>query len=106
MRTTFKKYFIPHEGKEHRPHLLRWEAMLALASVALVFEILFLAEFWVLVRSPGLLAAILDSALVAGTNTERAAMAAPPLPTTAILSPGSPAFFSEPVPRKDRKSVV
>lgn len=77
MRAFFKHYFIPHEGNEHQPHLLRWEAMLSLGSLALVVEMLFLAQFWVLLRYPDLLGSIINTALVEYTNAERTPIAKP-----------------------------
>ncbi len=70
MKILFKKYFIPHEGNDHRPHLLRWETALVLLSAVLGIELLFLGHF-LLIRNTNFLAEIVSNVLVDQTNVER-----------------------------------
>jgi len=70
MKLIFKKYFIPHEGNEYKPHLLRWEVSLVLLSVILGVELLFVGQVFV-IRNTSWLADILESVLVDQTNVER-----------------------------------
>jgi len=47
MYKGFKKYFIPHESNNHKPYVLRWEAVLVILSFILLVEIYFLVQaFW------------------------------------------------------------
>jgi hypothetical protein len=70
MKVLFFKYFIPHEGNNYKPHLLRWEASLILVSIILGVELLFLGQIFV-IRNTNLLADILSNVLVEQTNVER-----------------------------------
>src|SRR4030042_6241322 len=70
MKILFKKYFIPHEGNYHRPHLLRLETALVLLSAVLGIELLFLGHF-LLIRNTNFLAEIVSNVLVDQTNVER-----------------------------------
>ncbi len=70
MKKTFKKYFVPHEGNDHKPHLLRPKAILMLAGVALVVEAVFFVQTST-TPAARLFALILPDALTSQTNTER-----------------------------------
>lgn len=72
MRKTLKKYFVPHEGNGHRPHILRDEAALAFIGALLFLELCFLAGSYALTGS-SFLASILPAVLTDETNTSRAA---------------------------------
>jgi hypothetical protein len=71
MRKKLKKYFIPHEGNDYKPHFLQ-EA--SVAVTALIVVALFLASFIhvaLIVSDKDFLAAILPGVLVDLTNEER-----------------------------------
>lgn len=71
MRKKLKKYFIPHEENDHKPHFLR-EANVAVLTViiaGLFFVSIFHASL--LIGNKNFLAAILPSVLVDLTNEER-----------------------------------
>lgn len=70
MKIIFKKYFIPHEGNEYKPHLLRWEASLVLVSIILGVELLFLGQVFI-IQNTGWLAEVISNVLVDQTNVER-----------------------------------
>jgi len=71
MKKMLKKYFIPHEGNDHRPHFLRWEATMAVAGIILFCEIVFLAGVGFGVSGFRLFGEILSNVLVEQTNAER-----------------------------------
>ena len=71
MRKTLKKYFIPHEGNDHRPHILRDEAALVLIGALLFLELCFLVGSYALTGS-SFLASILPAVLTDETNVSRA----------------------------------
>ena len=66
----FKKYFIPHKNNDHRPHILRIEAILVLLSIILLIEVGFLIETVVL-NNTKFLATIANETLISFTNTNR-----------------------------------
>jgi hypothetical protein len=65
-----KKYFIPHEHNDHRPHILRARATIVLLSIALLIEAGFLAQVFFFSQS-GLFATILRNVLIDITNNSR-----------------------------------
>lgn len=65
-----KKYFIPHEHNDHRPHILRTQATIAILAVALLVEAGFLAQVFIFSQS-GLFATILRNVLIDVTNGSR-----------------------------------
>lgn len=71
MFRLLKKDFIPHEANDHQPHILRWEAILVILSLALVIEIFFLAQVFVFGPMTGIFSSILPSALTDLTNLSR-----------------------------------
>jgi len=71
VRKFFKKYFIPHPGNEHKPHILRIEATLIILSLVLVVEMLFLLQSFVIYERVDFFAAILPDVLVDETNLNR-----------------------------------
>ena len=66
-----KKYLIPHEGNDHRPHLLRPQTVAFVILVALVMEGAFLTGASFISRSK-LVGVIVVNALIDGTNAARA----------------------------------
>lgn len=70
MKKILKKYFIPHQGNNHKPHFLREKSV---ATTALVAVILFFASVLgnhIIMRSPQL-ASIKSAFLVDLTNKDR-----------------------------------
>ncbi|HRY52715.1 MAG TPA: CAP domain-containing protein [Candidatus Portnoybacteria bacterium] len=66
-----KKDFIPHEANGHQPHILRWEALLAVLGLALGIEVFFLAQVFVLGPLGNIFSSILPSTLTSLTNLDR-----------------------------------
>ena len=71
MLRLFKKYFIPHKHNNHKPHILRYEAILFILSVALVAEIYFLAQVFILAPFTNIFSSIIPSVLTDMTNLNR-----------------------------------
>jgi len=71
MKLTLKKYFIPHEGNDHKPHMLRTEKVLIVLSLVLIIEIFFLAQVFLIGKNTNFLAAVISSVIVDKTNVER-----------------------------------
>lgn len=69
----FKKYFIPHEGNDHQPHMLRRETILFLGVIVLAIEVLFAFRSLGIISIDKLTALILPNSLVDETNAARAA---------------------------------
>ncbi len=88
VRRTFKKYFIPHEENDHRPHILRARSVAFVLVVALAVEgVLWLGTSQLAPRSR-LFGIIVANTLVDETNQSRvangdAALAVSPLLTVA-----------------------
>jgi hypothetical protein len=80
----FKRYFIPHEGNEYKPHLLRSEATVVFLGVILFLEILFFFQT-ILVSRSSFFAAVLPSVLVQDTNTDRIGDNKQPLAVNKLL---------------------
>src|SRR3989344_7451742 len=72
MKLILKKYFIPHKGNDHKPHMLRTEKALVVLSVVLLIETLFLAQVFLIGSGTNFLASVISSVLVDKTNDERA----------------------------------
>ncbi len=66
----FGKYFIPHEGNDHRPHILRRKIIAFTFLIAIVGELLFILGTSLAPRS-NLFGIILVSALTDETNNQR-----------------------------------
>lgn len=67
-----KKYFIPHEGNEHKPHFLRREAALVILSVVLVSELIFLLQITFVLPRSSFFGEVLSSVISFETNKARA----------------------------------
>src|SRR3989344_227948 len=81
-----KKYFIPHEHNEFRPHFLRHESMLISIIVILIIEITFLAQVFIVFDKTNFLAAVLPGVLTTLTNEKRAENDVPPLTQNELLN--------------------
>lgn len=71
MKKFFKKYFIPHEENDYKPHFLRFETTLLVLSGLLCIEVIFLVSVFVIYPRINFLASIVSSVLVDETNTNR-----------------------------------
>ncbi len=81
----FKKYFIPHEGNQHKPHFLRWEASLVFIGFIVFLEIVFLVQILLIFPKTGFFANILPNVLVDLTNSNRASNNFTPLKINPLL---------------------
>lgn len=70
---TLKNYLIPHEGNDHRPHLLRPKAVAFVILIALVVESALLFSSTSLIPRSKLFGIVVVNALIDGTNAARAA---------------------------------
>ena len=68
----FKKYFIPHEGNEHKPHFLRWESALVVLIVVLAGELIFLLQITFVLPRSSFFGEVLSSVISLETNKARA----------------------------------
>ena len=80
-----KKYFIPHEGNDHKPHFLRKESMNLVLLFMLVAELGFIVQVFVVFDKTNFLASVLPGVLTTLTNEERALNDAPPLKENTLL---------------------
>lgn len=80
-----KKYFVPHEGNQHKPHILRWEAALVFLGLIVFLEIVFLVQILVIFPKTGFFANILPNVLVDLTNLNRASNNFTPLKINPLL---------------------
>jgi hypothetical protein len=85
MVNWLKHYFIPDEGNDHQPHFLRLPAVAALAGVALVLELGFLAYSFFLFPRADFLASIVEAILVSETNESRSDADLPGLRVNPLL---------------------
>jgi hypothetical protein len=81
----FKKYFIPHEGNNHQPHILRKDAIFFIGILAFSLEILFLFHSLGVIPIDKFTASILPNALVDETNTARVSDSLSPLKPNTLL---------------------
>jgi len=73
MISLLKKYFIPHEDNEHKPHVFRKQATLFIATFVLLFGIIFLLQTFIVFPKTNFLAAVFPNVLVDLTNSNRGA---------------------------------
>jgi hypothetical protein len=85
MFNWFKKYFIPHPGNDHKPHLLRHEGMMLVFTLIVVIELGFLAQVFLVFDRTSFLASVLPSVLTNLTNEERKDNNVPPLTESSLL---------------------
>lgn len=82
----FKKYFIPHEGNEHKPHFLRWEMTLIILCVVLISELIFLLQITFVLPRSSFFGQVLNSVISFETNKARAENAIQPVKINPLLS--------------------
>jgi hypothetical protein len=71
MLTWLKQHFIPHEGNEHRPHILRTEGAQLMLFLLLASQAFFLLYSFIILPTSRQVAAVLVPVLIAETNQER-----------------------------------
>ncbi|MCH8741953.1 CAP domain-containing protein [Patescibacteria group bacterium] len=71
MISLLKKYFIPHGDNEHKPHVLRKQATLFIATFVLLFGIIFLLQTFIVFPKTNFLAAVFPNVVVDLTNSNR-----------------------------------
>lgn len=69
----FKNSFVPHDGNDNQPHVLRLETTVTLLSLTLLIEVVFLAQALFVLPSSHYFSSIVANALIGLTNTERTA---------------------------------
>lgn len=71
MSSIWKKFFIPHEGNEYKPHSLRVRTVISIFAIALLLYGLFSFAYPVVLERTGFTAIILPAVLVDLTNEDR-----------------------------------
>lgn len=82
----FRRYFVPHEHNDHRPHLLRWEVSFAVVGAVLAAEATFLLFIFFIMPGIDFLAAILPAVIVDETNFSRRGHSLSPLSVNPSLA--------------------
>src|SRR3989344_3688067 len=85
MKEVIKKYFIPHEGNEYKPHFFRAEAVLGFAGFLVLLSFLGIVYSAVIGQSGRFLAAVVPPALIGLANDDRATNNLLPLKINPIL---------------------
>ena len=87
MISWFKKHFIPHEGNDHRPHILRGSGIHNIVILIIFLEIFsFLIPTLTRINMIGGMAAVLPAVLADLTNQERQEQNIPTLTVSTILN--------------------
>lgn len=73
MKNWLKKYFIPHEHNDYKPHILRREATLLMLGIIVLAEIVFLVQIFVLFPNVKFFSYVLECVLIKETNGNRLA---------------------------------
>lgn len=85
MRKHIKKYFIPHEENDHKPHIFHEASVLVLAVLILGSFTLTAYEANLVKNDTGFLAAVLPSVLVTLANDDRTDRGVEPLVYSEVL---------------------
>src|SRR5690348_15523446 len=85
VRQAFKNSFIPHEGNDHKPHILRVQTIVFVIMVALVAESTFIFGAKYVIPNSKLFGIIEVNALIDGTNQARVANHLPALTVSPLL---------------------
>ncbi len=80
-----KKYFIPHQANDHRPHFLRKNALIGVVFLVFAVELAFFAYIFISHKKDSYLASVLPGVLVSLTNNNRADGGLGQLQTNPIL---------------------
>lgn len=84
-RQTFKNYFIPHDGNDNQPHILRARTVAFVCVVALIAELGFVFGVKYIIPQSKLFGIIQVNALVDETNQNRVANNLPDLQVSPLL---------------------
>ncbi|MBI2053043.1 MAG: CAP domain-containing protein [Candidatus Ryanbacteria bacterium] len=84
MKKTFKRYFVPHEANDYKPHFLREASVVSIAAVIAVAFGLSILHSLALTKT-GLGAAVLPDALIDLANSDRVLHDAPSLIRSPML---------------------
>lgn len=85
IKATLRRYFIPNEGNDNKPQILRIETALIIFSAVLLIETVFLTQTFLIFRHTDFLASIVSNVLTDQTNVEREIVAISSLSTNAVL---------------------
>ena len=85
MKEVIRKYFIPHEGNEYKPHFFREKAVLSFAGFLILLTFLAVAYSAVIGQSGNFLAAVVPPALIELANGDRAGSNLSPLRINPVL---------------------
>ena len=87
MFSWLKKHFIPHEGNEHRPHILRDDSTRNIVAIILLLEIFtFFVPILAHINTSGNMATVLPAVLDDLTNQERQIQKLPVLSINPLLN--------------------
>ena len=87
MSSWLKKHFIPHEGNEHRPHILRDSSLRNIVALVILLELFtFLIPIISHLNTTGQMAAVLPAVLADLTNQERQTQNLPALTVSPLLN--------------------
>ena len=86
MTAWLKKYFIPHAGNGHKPHILRGESMVIIIASVLIIELFFLTGTLVIGPKLKFTGSVLPAVLMEMTNEERKSGGVETLKPNDILS--------------------
>jgi len=81
-----KKHFIPHHENEHRPHLLRGQAIQGIVTLVILIEMIFFLSPVLGQRNTRWLAAVIPDVMSELTNNERQAQNLPVLVVNPVLN--------------------
>ena len=85
MKEVIRKYFVPHEGNEYKPHFFREKAILGFAGFLVFLTFLAVAYSALLTMSGNFLAAVVPPALIELANDYRAGINLAPLKINPVL---------------------
>jgi hypothetical protein len=85
IKQALKKYFIPHEENDHKPHILRPRTIVFVFIVAIVAESTFVLGAKYILPQSKLFGIVEVNALVDGTNQNRVANGLPDLQVNPLL---------------------
>ena len=85
MKEVIRKYFIPHEGNEYKPHFFREKTILGFAGFLVLLTFLAVAYSALLTMSGNFLAAVVPPALIELVNDDRASINLAPLKINPVL---------------------
>lgn len=86
MKRLLKKYFIPHQENDHKPHFLRLETVLGVLIAVLSIEALFLATIFFVFPNSSFFASLIPDVLIDLTNQNRNVENIPQLSLNPLLT--------------------